>query len=94
MLMFATYVCHLCSVLETRICDCVATFRQCGNVVNLDTNFRRGYAHQNWDAMDAWDITVDLKEVRAACETMHMVVLKLAYFNPLPGAHYLKVALD
>ena len=58
---------------------------QCGNVVNLNTNFRRGYAHQNWDAMDAWDITIDLREVRAACETMHMVVLKLAYFNPLPG---------
>ena len=55
---------------------------------------QEGYGHQNWDPMDAWDITITVQDVKAACDIMHMVAVQLAYFNPLPGYCFSLVHFD
>ena len=58
------------------------------NKINLQHASRRGYAHQTWDPMQAWDITIaNTDSLEASCTLMNQLCAELAAYSPMQGYH-------
>jgi hypothetical protein len=74
--------------LEATIKSAVQTLNaKHNNKINLVNAHRRRFAHQKWDELQAWDLTMACDSADAASSLARELRQELAAWNPMVGYH-------